>query len=77
MAFRNICLREYAITVDVIVKQFPSRNEVALALDGLTSPKKLTITWVIAYYMDREWALHEVQPTCDEVDCLFFSRFVS
>jgi len=32
---------------------------------------------VIAYYMDRNWALREVQLELDEVDRLFFSHFES
>jgi len=73
----NICRREYALTVDVIKKQLPLRNEVSLALDGWTSMNKLAITSVIAYYMDSNWALHEVQLAFDEVDRLFCSRFES
>jgi len=30
----NICRREYALTVDAITKQLPSRNTVSLVLDG-------------------------------------------
>jgi len=73
----NICRREYALTVDAIKKQLPIRNKVSLALDGWTSTNKLAITSVIAYYMDRNWALHEVQLAFDEVDRLFCSRFES
>jgi len=69
--------REYALTVDPIMKQLPSRNEVSFALDRWTSLNKLAITWVIAYYMDSNWALHEVQLTFDEVDRLFISPFES
>jgi len=58
-------------------KQLPSRNDVSLALDGWTSPNTVARTPVIAYYMDRYWALHEAQPALDEVDRLFFSRFGS
>ena len=32
----NICLREYALTVDAIKKQLPSQNKVSLALDRWT-----------------------------------------
>jgi len=73
----NICRREYALTVDAIKKQLPLRNKVSLALDGWTSTNKLAITSVIAYYMDRNWTLHEVQLAFDEVDGLFCSRFES
>jgi hypothetical protein len=59
--------------VDAIKKQLPSRNKVSLALDGWISTNKLVITSVIAYYIDRIWALGEVQLAFDEVDNLFFS----
>jgi len=73
----NICRREYAPTVDAIKKQLPLRNKVSLALDGWTSTNKLAITSVIAYYMDRNSALREVQLAFDEVDRLFCSCFES
>jgi hypothetical protein len=65
------------MTVDAIKKQLPLRNKVSLALDGWTSTNKLAITSVIAYYMDRNWALREVQLAFDEVNRLFISRFES
>jgi len=70
----NICLREYALRVDAIKKQLPSLNKVSLALDGWTSTNKLAITLVIAYYIDRHWALRELQFAFDELDRLFFSH---
>ena len=73
----NICLREYALTVDAIKKQLLLRNKISLALNGWTSTNKLAITSVIAYYMDRNWAFREVQLAFDEVDRLFCSRFES
>ena len=73
----NICRREYAPTVDVIRKQLPSQNQVSLALDRWTSTTKLTITSVIAYYMDRNCTLPEVQLAFNEVNRLLFSRFNS
>jgi chaperone required for assembly of F1-ATPase len=73
----NICQRESALTVDAIKKQLPIRNKVSIALDGWISTNKLVITSVIAYYMDRNWALCEVQPAFDEVDRLFCSHFES
>jgi hypothetical protein len=69
----NLGRREYSLTVDAIKKQLPSRNKVSLALNGWISTNKLGITSVIAYYMDRNWALREVQLAFDEVDNLFFS----
>jgi hypothetical protein len=71
----KICQREYALTVDAIKKQLPIRNKVSLALDRWTSMNKLAITSVIAYNMDRSWALCEVQLAFDEVNRLFGSRF--
>jgi len=73
----NICRRQYALTLDAIKKQLPVRNKVSLALDGWTSPNKLAITSVIAYNMDRNWALREVQLAFDEVYRLFYPRFKS
>ena len=73
----NICRREYALTLDAIKKQLLVRNKVSLALDRWTSTNKLAITSVIAYYMDRNWALREVQLAFDEIDRLFYSRFES
>jgi len=48
----NIWQMEYAMTMDAIKKQLPSRNEVCLSLDGWTSPNELALTSVIAYYID-------------------------
>jgi len=73
----NICRREYTLTVDAINKQLPSTNKVSFALEGWTSTNKLVITSVIAYYMDRKWALQEVQLAFDEVDSPIFSYFES
>jgi len=72
-----ICRREYALTVDEIKKQLPIRNKVSLALDVRRSTNKPAITSVIAYYMDRNWALREVQLAFDEINRLFGSRFES
>jgi hypothetical protein len=74
---RNICRREYTLTVDAIEKQLLSRNKVGLALDGWTSTNKLPIMSVISYNMDRNWALRELQLAFNEVDCPFFSYFES
>jgi len=73
----NICWREYSLTVDAIKKQLPTRNKVSLALDRWTSTNKLAILSVIAYYMDRNWAMQEVQLAFDEVNSLFFFYFNS
>jgi len=70
MTLCSICRRKYALTVDAINKQLPIRNEVSLTLDGWTSTNKLAITSVIAYYMDRNWVMHEVKLDFDEVDRL-------
>jgi len=77
MTLSNISRREYAPTLDAINKQLPLRNTVSLALDGWTSMNKLAITSVIAYYMDQNWALREVQLAFDEVNRMFISCFES
>jgi len=77
MTLSNICWREYALTVEAIKKRLPLRNKVSFALDGLTSTNQLAITSVIAYCVDRNWALHEVQLAFDEVNRLFWSCFES
>jgi len=73
----NICRRVYSLTVDAIKKQLPTRNKVTLALDGWTSTNKLAITSVIAYNMDPDWAMREVQLAFDEVNSLFFFYYNS
>jgi hypothetical protein len=73
----NICQRDYALTVDAIKNQLTLRNKVSLALDRWSSTNKLAITSVIAYYMDRNWALLEVQLAFNEFDRLFYSHFES
>jgi len=73
----NICGREYPRTVDAIMKQLPLRNKVSLALDGWTSTNKLAITSVIAYDIDCNWALREVQLAFDEFNRQFCSHFES
>jgi len=73
----NLCRREYTLTVDAIKKQLPSTNKVSLALDGWTSTNKLAITSVIVHYMNRNWALREIQLALDEVDSPIFSYFES
>ena len=74
LTLSNIGRREYALTVDAIKEQLPLRNKVSLALNGWTSPNKLAITLVIAYYMNRNCVLHEVQHPFDEVYRLFCSH---
>jgi len=73
----TICQREYTLTVDAIKKQLPSTNKVSVGLDGWTSTNKLAITSVIAYYMDQNWALREVQLTFNEVKSPIFCYFES
>ena len=67
----NICRREYALTVDAIKKQLPLRNKVSFALDRWTSTNKLAKPLFIAYYIDRNWALREIELTFDEFYPLF------
>jgi len=59
------------------MKQLPLRNKLILGLDEWTSTNQLAITWVIASFIDPNWALREVQLAFDEVDCLFHSGFES
>jgi hypothetical protein len=73
----NICWREYTLTVDAIKKQLLSRNKVSSTLDRWTSTNKLAIMSVIAYHMDRNWALREIQLAFDEVDSAFYFYFES
>jgi len=71
----NICWRAYALTLDAIKQQLPSRIKGSLPLTGWTSTNKLAIMSVIADYMDRNCALSEVELGFDEVDHQFFSSF--
>jgi hypothetical protein len=75
MTLSNICRREYTLTVDAFQKQLPLQNKVSLALDGWTSINKLAITSVIAYYIDRNWALREVQLVFYDINRQLFSHF--
>ena len=71
----NICWREYTLTVDAINKQWPSQNIGSVALDGWTSMNELAITLVIAYCIERHWALREVTLAFNEIDRPFISTF--
>jgi len=51
------------------------RNKVSWALDEWTSTNTVAITTVIAYYLDQNWVLCEVQLAFNEVDSPFFSYF--
>jgi hypothetical protein len=73
----NICRREFTLTVDAMKKQWPIRNKVSIALEGGTLKSKLAIMSVIACYMERNWALREVQIATDEVDRLVCFSFES
>jgi len=72
-----IWLREYALTVEAFKKQSLSRNKVSSALHVWTLKNKLAILSVIADYLDRNWALREVQIAFDEVNGLLFPSFKS
>jgi len=75
--FSNMCCREHSLSADAIKKQLPSRNKVSLALDGWPSPNQLAIKSVIAYYMDWNRPLRDVQLAFDKVDRRFLYRFES
>jgi hypothetical protein len=64
----NICRRKYSLPVDVIKKKLPSRNQVALDLNGWTSTNKLAIVLVIAYCTDHNWGHCKVQLGLGEID---------
>jgi len=72
---KNICRREYTLTLDAIKKQLPSRNNVSSALDGWTLMNTLAISSVSTYYMDRGWDLREVHLTFEKVDSPLISYF--
>jgi hypothetical protein len=74
---RHICRREYTLTVDAIKKQLPSINKLSLALNGWISTNKLAISSVFTDYIDRNWALREVQLAFDEFDRSIFSHLES
>jgi hypothetical protein len=69
----NICRRDYALPADAMMKQLPSRNTGSFALDWWTSTNKLVVMLVIAYWIDQNWALGEIQLAFDKIDCQFFS----
>jgi hypothetical protein len=71
----KICYREYAQTVDAVKKQLPLSNIVSLALDQWTSTNEVAIMSVIAYYIQRKWALREFQLGFNEFDHLFGCNF--
>jgi hypothetical protein len=75
MTVNRICQREYAKTLYATEKQLPSQNQVSLALDGWTSMNTQAITLVVAYCMNRNRAMCNVQMVFDDVDRLFFSAF--
>jgi len=63
------------MTVDAPKKQLPLWNEVSLAFDWWTSTNAVANTSVMAYCMNQNWALRQVQLAFDEVDRLFCSCF--
>jgi len=69
--------REYALTVDAIKKQLPSRGNVSLPSDWWTSPNTLAITSVFAYSIDRNWATCGDEISFDEVHRMRSSPFES
>jgi hypothetical protein len=71
----NICHKKYSLTVDAIKKQLSSRNKVSLALDGWTATNILCITFIIAYHMDQDCTLQEVQLAFDQVEYHFISLY--
>jgi hypothetical protein len=64
----NTFQSEYTLTVDAIKKQLATRNKVSLPVDGWTSTNNLAKISVIANFMDRNWAMRDIQLAFDEVD---------
>jgi hypothetical protein len=69
-----MCQMEFSLTVDVVKKQLPSRNEVSSALDCWTLTNTLAIMSVINYNMNNDGALQKLQLTFDVVGCLFLCQ---
>jgi len=74
---RNICQREYSLTVEEIKKQLPSSTKVSVALGVWTSMNSLRIMSVIECNNDRNWVLWEVNMIFSKVERLFFSYLES
>jgi len=77
MTHSNICRKEYALTMNAMKTQLPSQKKVSLALVGWTSMNRLAVISLIAYYLNQNWALREVQFAFDEVNRQFFCAFES
>jgi len=71
----TICLGGLELTVDVINKQLLAQRKFNLALDGWTSINKIARTSVIAYYINQDQALHEVQVAFANVNRQFVACF--
>lgn len=66
---RNRLAKEYSLTIQAIRNELPhGTRKISLAMDGWTSPNKLPITSMLAYYIDDDWNLREVQLGFDEVN---------
>jgi len=59
------------------MKQLPTRNKVSLSMDGWTSTNRLAIRSVIAYCLDQNGVMQEVQLAFDEVYSQFIPYFNS
>jgi len=73
----NICWRQSSLTVDAIMKQLPSQNQVSLTLDRWILTNKLAIMTVIINNLVQNWALQKVPLAFGEIDRLFISSFES
>jgi len=68
---------EYPLAADSIMEQLPPHNIISSASDRCTSINQRAITTVLAYYLDGNWGLREVQLAVDEVNGIFFTLFES
>lgn len=73
----NVCQREYALAVDAIKNKLLWRNKLSLATDRLKLKNNLTVMAVIAYCMERDWAMGGVELTLDKVRWRFMSPVAS
>lgn len=63
----NLLSREYSAAVVAIRNMLPRNVKLSLALDGWTSPNKIGVLSIIAYFVDESWNLQEVQLAFDQV----------
>jgi hypothetical protein len=72
---RITCRREYQLTMDAMTMHLLLPNKLGLGMEGCMSTYILATKSFIAHYLDRNWALGEIQLSFLEVNCLFCSPF--